>query len=64
MVVSADPAMVNVARMLTYQPLPGQGARTVTVTVKILDRPSGSGKDYGSMPVLASKDIVLTVQPM
>ena len=62
--VSADPAMVNVARMLTYQPLPGQGARTVTVTVKILDRPSGSGKDYGSMPVLASKDIVLTVQPM
>ena len=63
-VVSADPAMVNVARMLTYQPLPGQGARTVTVTVKILDRPSGSGRDYGSMPVLASKDIVLTVQPM
>ncbi len=63
-VVSADPAMVNVARMLTYQPLPGQGAKTVTVTVKILDRPSGSGRDYGSMPVLASKDIVLTVQPM
>lgn len=64
LVVSADPDLANVARMITYQPLPGQSAKTVTVTVKILSRPSGSGRDYASMPVLASKDIVLTVQPM
>ena len=63
-IVSADPATANVARMLTYRPLPGQTAKTVTVTVKILSRPSGEGKDYASMPVLASKDITLTVQPL
>ncbi len=63
-VVSADPATVNVARMITYRPLPGQSAKTVTVTVKILSRPSGEGKDYASMEVLASKDITLTVQPL
>ena len=63
-VVSADPEIGNVARMVTYQPLPGQEAKTVTVTLKILSRPSGEGRDYASMPVLASKDLVLTVQPM
>ena len=63
-VVSADPDTANVARMLTYRPLPGQDAATVTVTVKILDRPSGEGKDYASMKVLASKDITLTVQSL
>ena len=31
----------NVARMVTYRPLPGQAARTVTVTMKILSRPGG-----------------------
>ena len=63
-VVSAGPNMANVARMLTYRPLPGQEAKTVTITMKILSRPSGEGTDYASMPVLASKDITLTVQPL
>ena len=63
-VVSAGPTMANVARMLTYRPLPGQEAKTVTITMKILSRPSGEGTDYASMPVLASKDITLTVQPL
>lgn len=63
-VVSADPATANVARMVTYRPLPGQAARTVTVTMKILSRPGGEGKDYASMAVLASRDITLTVQPL
>ena len=63
-VVSAGPTTANVARMLTYRPLPGQEAKTVTITMKILSRPSGEGTDYASMPVLASKDITLTVQPL
>ena len=63
-VVSAGPNMANVARMLTYRPLPGQEAKTVTITMKILSRPSGEGTDYASMPVLASKDITLTVQAL
>ena len=63
-VVSAGPNTANVARMLTYRPLPGQEAKTVTITMKILSRPSGEGTDYASMPVLASKDITLTVQPL
>ena len=62
--VSAGPTTANVARMLTYRPLPGQEAKTVTITMKILSRPSGEGTDYASMPVLASKDITLTVQPL
>ena len=61
---SAGPTTANVARMLTYRPLPGQEAKTVTITMKILSRPSGEGTDYASMPVLASKDITLTVQPL
>ena len=63
-VVSAGPTTANVARMLTYRPLPGQEAKTVTITMKILSRPSGEGTDYASMPVLASKDITLTVQAL
>ena len=63
-VVSAGPTTANVARMLTYRPLPGQEAKTVTITMKILSRPSGEGTDYASMRVLASKDITLTVQPL
>ena len=63
-VVSADPSTANTARMLTYRPLPGKDDVTVTVTIKILYRPSGEGKDYSSLKVLASKDITLTVQPL
>ena len=63
-VVSADPSTANTARMLTYRPLPKKDNVTVTVTIKILDRPSGEGKDYSSLKVLASKDITLTVQPL
>lgn len=63
-VVSADPSTANTVRMLTYRPLPGKDDVTVTVTIKILDRPSGEGKDYSSLEVLASKDITLTVQPL
>ena len=59
-----DSYTANVARMLTYRPLPGQEAKTVTITMKILSRPSGEGTDYASMPVLASKDITLTVQAL
>ena len=54
----------NQARLAVYRPLPGQPDATVTVTVKILDRPTGEGKDYASMPVLASKDITLTVKAL
>ncbi len=63
-IISADPTVANVARMITYRPLPGEEAKTITVTVKILSRPLGEGKDYENMPVLASKDITLTVQPL
>ena len=63
-VVSADPSTANTVRMLTYRPLPGKDDVTVTVTIKILDRPSGEGKDYSSLEVLASKDITLTVKPL
>ena len=63
-VVSADPATANVARMITYRPLPGEDAKNVTVTMKILDRPSGEGSDYASMKVLGSKSVTLTVQPL
>ena len=54
----------NQARLAVYRPLPGQQDATVTVTVKILDRPTGEGKDYASMRVLASKDITLTVKAL
>ena len=63
-VVSADPSTANTVRMLTYRPLPKKDNVTVTVTIKILDRPSGEGKDYSSLEVLASKDITLTVKPL
>lgn len=55
---------VNAARAMVYRPLPGQPDATVTVTVKILDRPTGEGTDYANMPVLASKDITLTVKAL
>ena len=56
----------NSARVYVYRPLPGQSAKTVTLTMKILDRPNGpqTGDDLSAMPVLASKDIKVTVQPL
>lgn len=54
----------NAARAWVYRPLPGQEDATVTLTVKILSRPSGSGKDYDNMQVLASKEIQITVPAM
>ena len=54
----------NQARLAVYRPLPGQQDAVVTVTVKILDRPTGEGTDYANMPVLASKDITLTVKAL
>ena len=52
---------LNAARVTTYRPLPGQEPAVVTITVQILDRPSGSGEPTG---VLATKDLALTVQPL
>lgn len=54
----------NAARAWVYRPLPGQEDAKVTLTVKILSRPSGSGKDYDNMRVLASKEIQITVPAM
>ncbi len=54
----------NAARAWVYRPLPGQEDAKVTLTVKILSRPSGSGKDYDNMKVLASKEIQITVPAM
>ena len=58
------PDTPNSARTMVYRPLPGQQDAAVTVTVKILDRPTGEGKDYANMSVLASKDITLTVKAL
>ena len=58
------PDTPNSARTMVYRPLPGQQDAAVTVTVKILDRPTGEGTDYANMPVLASKDITLTVKAL
>ena len=54
----------NAARAWVYRPLPGKDAAKVTLTVKILSRPSGSGEDYANMQVLASKAIEITVPAM
>lgn len=54
----------NEARAWVYRPLPGKEAAKVTLTVRILSRPSGEGSDYASMQVLASKDIEITVPAM
>ena len=56
--------IANAARMLVYRPLPDEADKIVTVTVKILDRPSGEGTDYENMAVLASREIELTVKPL
>ena len=62
--VIENPDVANAARVNIYRPLPGQAAKDVTVTIKILDRSSGTGKDYTTMPVLATKDIKISVQPL
>lgn len=69
LITSSDESVVesleaNAARAWVYRPLPGQEDAKVTLTVKILSRPSGSGKDYDNMQVLASKEIQITVPAM
>ncbi len=71
-ITSSDPGVIeapttpNSARVWVYRPLPGEAAKTVTLTVKILDRPNGPqpGDDLSTMRVLASKEIKVTVQPL
>ena len=60
--VIAAPDTPNSARVTVYRPLPGEAAKTVTVTVKIMNRPGGAGTGYTG--TLAEKQIKLTVQPM
>lgn len=62
--VIAEPDVANAARVAVYRPAVGEKAKTVTLTVKILDRPSGEGRDYAKMPVLAEKRFTVTVQPL
>ena len=71
-ITSSDPGVIeapttpNSARVWVYRPLPGEAAKTVTLTMKILDRPNGPqpGDDLSAMRVLASKEIKVTVQPL
>lgn len=71
-ITSSDTAVIeapttpNSARVWVYRPLPGESAKTVTLTMKILDRPNGPqpGDDLSAMHVLASKEIKVTVQPL
>lgn len=71
-ITSSDPGVIeapttpNSARVYVYRPLPGEAAKTVTLTMKILDRPNGPqpGDDLSTMRVLASKEIKVTVQPL
>ena len=71
-ITSSDPGVIeapttpNSARVWVYRPLPDEAAKTVTLTMKILDRPNGPqpGDDLSAMRVLASKEIKVTVQPL
>ena len=54
----------NQARLMVYRPLPGENDEQVTITVSILRRPGGEGRDYANMPVLASLDIPVTVKAL
>lgn len=69
-ITSSDPGVIeapttpNSARVWVYRPLPDEAAKTVTLTMKILDRPSGEGRDYASMPVLAEKTFRIVVKPL
>lgn len=58
------PDVANAARVAVYRPAVGKEAKTVTLTVKILDRSSGEGRDYASMPVLAEKTFRIVVKPL
>ena len=62
--VIAEPDVANAARVAVYRPAVRQGEETVTLTVKILDRPSGSGRDYANLPVLAEKTFRIVVKPL
>lgn len=70
LITSSDPSVIkapdvaNAARVAVYRPAVGEKAKTVTLTVKILDRPCGSGRDYANLPVLAEKRFTVTVQPL
>ena len=69
-ITSSDPGVIeapttpNSARVWVYRPLPGEAAKTVTLTVKILDRPNGSGRDYANLPVLTEKTFRIVVKPL
>ena len=66
-ITSSDPGVIeapttpNSARVWVYRPLPGEAAKTVTLTMKILDRPNGP---QPGVDPLASKEIKVTVQPL
>lgn len=71
-ITSSDPDVIeapetpNSARVSVYRPLPGEDPKTVTLTMKIVDRPAGpqDGEDVSKLPVLATKDITVIVQPL
>ena len=71
-ITSSDPGVIeapttpNSARVWVYRPLPGEAAKTVTLTVKILDRPNGpqTGEDASGLPVLAEKSVTVSVRPL
>ncbi len=71
-ITSSDPGVIeapttpNSARVWVYRPLPGESAKTVTLTMKILDRPNGpqTGEDASGLPVLAEKTVTVSVQPL
>ena len=64
--VIAEPDVANAARVEVYRPLPGEQAKTVTLTVSILDRPGGpqAGENLGALPVLATRQVEVAVQPL
>ena len=71
-ITSSDPGVIeapttpNSARVYVYRPLPGEAAKTVTLTMKILDRPNGpqTGEDASGLPVLAEKSVTVSVRPL
>ena len=71
-ITSSDPGVIeapttpNSARVWVYRPLPDESAKTVTLTMKILDRPNGPqpGENLGALPVLARRQMEVTVQPL
>lgn len=71
-ITSSDPGVIeapttpNSARVWVYRPLPDESAKTVTLTMKILDRPNGpqTGEDASGLPVLAEKTVTVSVQPL